>query len=238
MQKKVEAKKKKGILTAEVFDIDGKVVGHVELSKEIFGAKVNSKLMAQAVRVFLANQRQGTASTKTRGEIKLSTRKIYRQKGTGRARHGAKSAPIFVGGGVAHGPRPKDFSLKIPQKMKRSALFSALTFKLKEGELKIIEGLEKIKPKTREIAKILENLKLGSTNKGDSRTKLLLIMPAKTENIYRAARNIANVNLIPANLLNTYSVLAAKNLLIMKESLPIVEKTFSKKTNEGSKNEE
>lgn len=224
-------------LATEVFDTDGKVVGQVELPKEIFGVKVNNELMAQAVRVFLATQRQGTASTKTRGEIKLSTRKIYRQKGTGRARHGAKSAPIFVGGGVAHGPKPRDFSLKIPKKMKRNALFSALTLKLKEGGIKIIEGLEKIKPKTREVAKTLTNLKLKPINKSGSKTKLLLIMPAKTENIYRAARNIANVTLIPANLLNAYSVLAAKNLLVMKESLPVVEKTFLKKADKGPKDE-
>src|SRR3989344_7875158 len=131
-------------LKADVFDLSGKVTTTVTLPEYLFGAKVNRPLMAQAVRVYLANQRAGTQSTKTRGEVDGSTRKIYRQKGTGRARHGGIRAPIFVGGGIAHGPKPHDFSRELPQKMRRAALFSALSGKLKDGEVKIMKNLDKI----------------------------------------------------------------------------------------------
>src|ERR1035437_1581049 len=148
---KVVAAKETG-LKQSVYDLKGVVSGSIELPAEIFGAKINKTLMTQAVRVYLANKRRGTLSTKSRGDVKISTRKIYRQKGTGRARHGAASAPIFVGGGVAFGPRPRDYSLKLNQKARRLALFSALTTKLKNGEIKIVKGLEKIEPKTKLMA--------------------------------------------------------------------------------------
>src|SRR6185437_7247197 len=123
-------KSKVAPVSVDVVGIDGKVTGKIALPGEIFGEKLNKALLAQAVRVYLANQRQGNASTKTRGEVDGSTRKIYRQKGTGRARHGSVRAPIFVHGGIAHGPKPRDFSLTMPQKMKQKALFSALSTKL------------------------------------------------------------------------------------------------------------
>src|SRR6266404_5428662 len=122
-------------VSVAVVGIDGKVSGKVSLPGEMFGEKVNKALLAQAVRVYLANQRQGNASTKTRGEVDGSTAKIYRQKGTGRARHGSKRAPIFVKGGIVFGPKPRDFSLSLPQKMKRKALFSALSAKVKDKEV-------------------------------------------------------------------------------------------------------
>src|SRR3989338_2709122 len=145
-------------LNASVFDIKGKVAGHIELPSEIFGAKVNNSLMSQAVRVYLANQRQGTVKTKDRGEVNATTKKIWQQKGTGRARHGSKRAPLFVGGGVAFGPKPRDFSLTISKKMKKNALFSALSSKLKENEIKILKGLEAVTPKTKIMNGILKNL--------------------------------------------------------------------------------
>ena len=122
-------------LNIDVFDIKGKNVGSISLPESIFKAKVNPQVVAQAVRVYLANQRQGTSSTKTRGEVQGSTRKIYRQKGTGRARHGSIRAPIFVHGGVAFGPKPRDFSLKIPSKIKQQALFSAFSSKFSADEI-------------------------------------------------------------------------------------------------------
>jgi large subunit ribosomal protein L4 len=126
-----EAPKETG-LKLSVYDLKGAIAESLTLPKEIFGAKINNSLMAQAVRVYLANQRRGTLKTKSRGEVAISTRKIYRQKGTGRARHGAKSAPIFVGGGIAFGPKPRDFSMKLNQNMRRVALFSALSAKLRD----------------------------------------------------------------------------------------------------------
>lgn len=212
----------------EVFDTEGKVIKKLDLPEKIFAAKVNEKLMAQAVRVYLANQRQGTQKTKTRGEIVASTAKIWRQKGTGRARHGAKSAPIFVGGGVAHGPKPRDFSLKLPQKMRRAALFSALTAKLQEKAVVAVSGLEEIKPKTKEFAAVLK--KLGDTlNSGKGKKlKLLVVLPGKTENLERAARNVEGVTLSAASALNTYLVLNHKKLLFLENAFPVLEQTFLK----------
>ena len=180
-------------ITAEVLDLTGKVTEKISLSKEIFGAKINKVLIAQAVKVYLANQRQGTASTKTRGEVEGSTRKIYRQKGTGRARHGSIRAPIFVHGGVVFGPRPHDYSLKLPQKMKRNALFSALSAKFNDGEIKILQDLEKLEPKTKKFAEVIKNLGLENKKK-----KILLITAAETENLKRAAQNIEGVTITAA----------------------------------------
>lgn len=212
-------------VTVDVFDVKGKVVGKTSLPKEMFAAKVNSVLMAQAVRVYLANQRKGTASTKTRGEVTASTRKIYRQKGTGRARHGGISAPIFVGGGIAFGPKPRDYSLNLPKKMKRQALASALTSKAKDQAIKVVEGLEKLGPKTKGMYQTLKNV-AGEKEKGTR--KILLVIPGKVENVQRSARNIEGVTIRPANLLNTYEVLNNATLLFMKDAIQKLEETWNK----------
>ena len=142
-------------LTVSVYGMDGKSSGTVTLPKEIFGEVVNKKLLAQAVRVYMANKRQGNASTKTRGEVEGSTRKIYRQKGTGNARHGSIRAPIFVKGGIVHGPKPRDFGLDLSKKMRRKALFSALSAKLQDGDVKVVSGFEKMTPKTKQFVSVL-----------------------------------------------------------------------------------
>jgi len=220
---KTSAPKETG-LKQSVYDVKGKVTDSINLPAEIFGVKINKNLMTQAVRVYLANQRRGTLSTKSRGEVKISTRKIYRQKGTGRARHGAKSAPIFVGGGIAFGPKPRDFSLKLNQNMKRMALFSALTSKLKDGEIKVA-GLEKIEPKTKKMADVIEKLKLNGKN-----SQVLLIMPSGNDftNVVKAGRNIKGVTVTNANLINTYEVLANKRILFMKNAIGSLKETFLK----------
>ncbi len=214
-------------LTMDFFDMKGKVEEKVHLPKEIFGAKINNQLMAQAVRVYLANQRMGTASTKTRGEVSGSTRKIWAQKHTGRARHGSRKAPIFVGGGIVFGPTHRDFSLKLSKKMKRLALFSSLTSKFKNGEIKGITGFEKIDPKTKLMALALKNLGISDKDK-----KVLLITPSSEkdfENVYRASRNIKNINILNASMLNAYEVLNNKLIVLMKESLGIIEDRFLEK---------
>lgn len=215
---------KKSILTAKVLSMDGKPAGTITLPENIFNAKVNKKLMAQAVRIYLANQRMGSASSKTRGEVKGSTRKIYRQKGTGRARHGAITAPIFVGGGIVFGPKPRDFSLNLPKKMKRAALFSSLTLKLKDDNVMILD-LDNIKPKTKQFIKILKNLNL-LTKKWKADKVLLLIPSDVNKNITQAARNIEGITLRHANQLNTYEVLNNKHLLFMKDSIDTLKNTF------------
>lgn len=224
-RKKITVIKKVGGLTVDVYNVKGKVVGKTALPKQIFSAKINSQLLAQAVRVYLANQRKGTASTKTRGEIRASTRKIYRQKGTGRARHGAVSAPIFRGGGIAFGPKPRDYSLKLPKKMRKIALLGALTSKAKQSKVKIVEGLEKITPKTKSVNELIKNIEGTSKNK---KTKTLLVLPQKVETIQRAARNIEGVTIRPVSVLNTYEVLNNNVLIFMKESIGKLEELWNK----------
>lgn len=211
-------------LTISVFDISGKEVETMDLPEEMFGAKVNKVLMAQAVRVYLANQRQGNASTKTRGEVTGSTRKIYRQKGTGRARHGGLRAPIFVKGGIAHGPKPQDHSLAMPKKMKRAALFSALTAKLASDGVKIISGLEAVEPKTKNMALALNNFGLS-----DKRAKILLVTPANIASVTRGGGNLVGVTITAADRLNTYEVLNTKKLVFMKDAIEAMQKVFLKK---------
>jgi len=203
----------------DIYNTKGERTGKIQLPKEIFGVKINQSLMAQAVRVYLANQRKARAKTKTRGEVSGSGRKIYRQKGTGQARHGDRYAPIFVGGGVAHGPTGKEnYKLKMAKKMRRLALFSALTSRLKEKEVIVIEGLEKIKPKTKEMNQLIKNFKLEG--------KILLVLPETIENVLRAGRNIAGLKLLQANLLNTYEVLNGGRLILTKESIKKLKETF------------
>jgi large subunit ribosomal protein L4 len=211
---------------ADLLTIEGKKAGTVSLPAEIFAAKINPPLMAQAVRVYLANQRSARAKTKTRAEVKRTKAKWFRQKGTGHARHGARSANIFVGGGVAHGPTgQQNFKLKLSQKMRQRALFSALSSKFKNQEIIIVQGLEKIPPKTARMKKIMENLAL-KTAKKTPLSKILLVMPQPLENVVRAAGNLKNLTLIQANLLNPYAVLAQNKLILMKESIDKVKETY------------
>lgn len=216
-------------IKVNIYNITGKVTGKISLPEEIFAAKINEKLIAQAIRVYLANQRQGTASIKTRGEVEGSGRKIWRQKGTGRARHGDRYAPIFVGGGVAHGPKPKDFSLKLPKKMKKKALFGTLTDKLKKKQLVVVSNLGKMKPKTKEMLKVLENLKLKLEN-GRLKTKVLLVIPKGQKNIILAGRNLTNLTLCQADLLNPYQVLKAGKLILAKETISVLKTVFLSQT--------
>ena len=202
-----------------IFTITGKKSDQITLPSKIYAAKVNNQLMAQAVRVYLSNQRKAGAKAKTRAEVSGSGRKIWRQKGTGRARHGDQYAPIFVGGGVAHGPTgSENYQLKMSKRMRQQALFSALTSKFKDGEIIVVKGLAKIEPKTKEMMMVLE--KLTRNWKLETRNwKLTLVLPELIENVIRAARNIEGVKLTQINMLNTYDVLNGGKLIFMKESI-------------------
>ncbi len=228
--KSVEGIKKSNKLMAEVFDLDGKIVEKISLPEEIFGVKINKVLIAQAVRVYRANQRQGNASTKTRGEVQGSTRKIYRQKGTGRARHGSIRAPIFVHGGIVGGPKPRDYSLHLPQKMKRAALFSALTDKFGKGEIKFLQGFEKIEPKTKKFINAMDKLGLNGKRK-----KILIITGAEIENLKRGARNVEGVSITAAIRLNTYDILSHWQVLFMKDAIVELKNRFLDKAKIESK---
>lgn len=221
---KKTVEKKYETVSVDVVGITGKVTGKITLPGEIFGEKVNKALLAQAVRVYLANQRQGNASTKTRGEVDGSTAKIYRQKGTGRARHGSKRAPIFVKGGIVFGPKPRDFSLSLPQKMKRKALFSALSAKVKDKEVIVIDELQKIEPKTKQFVKMLNDLGVA-----EKKQKLLFVTSGDVVSVRRAGSNIQGVEFLSSKLINTYEVLAAKRIIVMKGAIDEMKEHFLKK---------
>ncbi|HVZ12570.1 MAG TPA: 50S ribosomal protein L4 [Patescibacteria group bacterium] len=208
-------------LSLPVFSIDGAKSGTISLPAEIFGAKINEDLMTQAIRVYLVNQRQGTASTKTRGEVIGSTRKIYRQKGTGRARHGAIKAPIFVGGGIAHGPKPRNFELKLSKQMKKKAIFSALSQKLAAGRIIAID-VTGASGKTSEMNKLLKTLEV--VTKKNKTNKFLFVADAKS--VVRSVRNIDGASVLPTHSINTYEVLNSSYLVITKDSIPTLEKVF------------
>lgn len=226
---KVETKIKKTSLSLSVFGVDGKVSGEMQLPKEIFGAKVNENLLAQTVRVHLANARSGTLSTKTRGEVEGSNRKIYAQKGTGRARHGSIKAPIFVGGGIVFGPKPRDFSLKLPQKMKLQALISSLSDKFNQKRLFLLDDLENFKAKTQEMMNLLSKLNL-EMKKGKLSLPTLLVCDQKYQKLILASRNISNLALTPPKLLNSYQILTHKNIIFTKSALEEGLKQWTKKT--------
>lgn len=201
-----------------VVDTDGKAKGKMQLPAELFAAKINKQLLAQAVRVYMANQRSGNASTKTRGEVEGSTRKIYRQKGTGRARHGAVRAPVFVGGGIVFGPKPRDYSLGFPRKMKKAALASALTSKMQDGNIVVVEGLHLLEAKTKIMAQTLVHL--------DAQRNILLVLPKQTESVVRASRNIAGVDILEARNLHPYAVISHRKLVVAKDAVDELKDTF------------
>jgi len=203
-----------------VIDTSGNKKETITVSGKIFAAKVSPRLMNQAIRVYLANQRIVSAQTKSRGEIKVSKRKIYRQKGTGRARHGSRNAPIFVGGGKAHGPTGKqNYKLKIAKKMKRLSLFSALTSRFQDNDIIVVTGLGKIRPKTKNMVKFLKKVK--QENK-----KIILILAEPVINLARASTNLSGLNIVIAQNLNTYQVLNAATLIFTKKAIKSLDKLW------------
>lgn len=217
---KAKAKTAVKELAVSVWDTQGKAVGKVRLPTELFGARVNKTLLAQAVRVYLANQRQGAASTKTRGEVAGSTRKIYRQKGTGRARHGAIRAPIFVGGGTVFGPQPRSFRLELPAKMRQAALASALTVQYQNGNILAINGLEKLKPKTKTMQAAIASTGISG--------RILIVVPQMNPTVIRGLRNIPNLTITPLVNLNTYQTLASSKILFTKAALEMLKQKTTK----------
>jgi large subunit ribosomal protein L4 len=198
-------------LSMSVLGVDGKAKGTITLPASLFSAVVNMQLIAQAVRVFLANQREGSANTKTRGEVAGSTRKIYRQKGTGRARHGGIRAPIFVGGGIVFGPRTRTIRRTLPQKMRHAALASALTHEKNAGHIIVVDGISALEPKTKAIVKTLEAV--GASY------PLLLVVPKDAQGVRRSAANVSGVDISQAHELNSYDVLSHRTIVFMKEAL-------------------
>lgn len=212
---------KKSNMEISVYGLNGKEVKKMSLPKDIFQTNINDQLVAQYVRVYMQNQRQGNAVAKTRSEVSGTTKKVYRQKGTGGARHGSKKAPIFVGGGVTFGPLSRDMSLTMSKKQKKVALFSSLTKKVKEGTLSAVENaVLDIKPKTKVVASFIKAV-------GFQGKKVLIVVPEMKENGFiQSVRNIPNVVVVQATKINPYMIMNNSQTIFVEKALDVVEKHF------------
>jgi len=199
----------------DVKNFDGKKVEELELKDNVFGVEPNSAVMHQALVRQQANARLGTHKTKSRGEVNGTTAKWYRQKGTGRARHGDRKAPIFVGGGIAFGPKPRDYSQKMPRKMRRLALRSALSAKAAAEEIVVLDELVLEEPQTVEILELLDNLQIEGS--------VVILLPEQNEHVEKSVRNLPNVKTLRANYLNIRDLLGHDYLIMLKGSLPVIE---------------
>lgn len=197
-------------LLVPVYSLAGNAVGTMSLPKEIFGVKVNTNLLAQAMRVYMNNQKGHFSNTKTRGEVEGSTRKIYAQKGTGRARHGSIRAPIFVGGGIALGPKSRKVILDLPKKMKKASLISALAQKMSEKQILGLSGLDKSSGKTSEMAKLFNKLEKKS---------ILIIGDKNLDNTQRSVRNIQGLSFLSVDQINAYEIVKHQSLILTKEAV-------------------
>jgi large subunit ribosomal protein L4 len=198
-----------------VRNMAGDQVGTIELPPDIFEVEVNTGLMHQAYVRQMANKRLGTHKTKTRGEVDLTKAKWYRQKGTGRARHGARSAPIFVGGGVAHGPHPRDHSKKMPRKMRQQALRCALSALAADDQLVVVDELTLDAPKAKEMYQILQNLV------GDD--SALVLLADRDEAVELSVRNLSNARTLRASYLNIRDLLGHDRVIMPKAALEVIE---------------
>lgn len=198
-----------------MYNMEGKEVGEVELRPEIFEVSVNTSLMHQALVRQLANARLGTHKTKSRGEVNRSKAKWYRQKGTGRARHGSRNANLFVGGGIAHGPRPRTYTKKMPRKMRRAALRSALSAKVAENQIVVVDALEMEAPKTKEMVRVLKNLGLDQ--------RVLILLPERNEPTEKSARNLPQVKTLRAGYLNVRDLMKYDHVLLPLGALKVIE---------------
>ena len=198
-----------------MYNTEGKKVGEVELRADIFEAPVNVSLMHQALVRQLANARRGTHNTKSRGEVNRTKAKWYRQKGTGRARHGSRNANLFVGGGIAHGPKSRKYTKKMPRKMRRAALRSALSVKVAEDQIVVVDALEMEAPKTKEMVRVLKNLGLDQ--------RVLILLPERNEPTEKSARNLPQVKTLQASYLNIRDLLKFDHVLMPLGALQVIE---------------
>lgn len=199
---------------AQVFDVKGKDVGTVDLPEAVFGITPHTAVMHEVLVAQLAGRRTGTHATKTRGEVAGSTRKIYRQKGTGRARHGSKKAPIFRGGGITFGPRPRDYAQDTPKKVRRLAVRSVLSMKAADGKVIIVESLQLEAPKASAVAELLDRLPVAG--------KTLIVTPAPDALLVRSAANLRQVKVIAAASLNVHDVLTTDYVVLTKPAVDAV----------------
>ena len=203
----------------DVYNIEGKKVSDVELKEEIFGIEPNEAIVHSVLVNYLANQRQGTQSTKTRAEVSGGGRKPWRQKGTGRARQGSIRAPQWIKGGIALGPKPRSYKYTVNKKEKRLAIKSVLSSKVLEKELTVVNEIKLKEIKTKEMQKALNNLKVEG--------KTLILLPEKNETVQKSARNIEGVKTTLVNTINVYDLLKYKNLVVTLDTVKKLEEVYA-----------
>ncbi len=209
-------------MQVEILNISGKKTAKkVDLSDAIFNAEPNDHCIYLDVKQHLANQRQGTHKSKERAEISRTTKKLKRQKGTGGARAGSMKSPLFVGGGRAFGPRPRDYSFKLNKKVKALARISALSYKAKDNAITVLEDFNFEAPKTKNYVDLIKNLNLGDK-------KTLLVLGAANKNVYLSSRNLQGTKVVNASDLNTYDILHAENVILAESSVKVIETILNK----------
>lgn len=201
-----------------LFNIEGKQVSEMELSEVVFGAEVNTAALHQVVVALQANKRQGTQSAKTRAEVSGGGIKPWRQKGTGRARQGSIRSPQWIHGGIVFAPKPRDYRMSTPKSMRRVAMVSALSSKVRDNEMVVVDSLELAAPKTKTMVNLLKALNVKKT---------LIVTAESNENAYKSARNIEGVEIIPVNNINVYDLLKYENLVITKDAVSKIEEVYA-----------
>ncbi|MCL2766180.1 MAG: 50S ribosomal protein L4 [Peptococcaceae bacterium] len=204
--------------TVVIYNIKGEQVGEMDLNEQVFGVQVNTSVLHDAVVMQLAGRRLGTHSTKTRGEVRGGGRRPWRQKGTGRARHGTSRSPIWRTGGIVFGPHPRDYRYSLPKKVRRLALKSALSSKVISDDFLVVDELQMEQPKTKEMVKILGKLKVGEA---------LLVTTGDNEAVVKSARNIPGIKPLEVNGINVYDILAHTKLVITKDAVAKVEEVLA-----------
>jgi len=197
-----------------VYDIDKNTTAQMELNDQVFGVEVNEHVLYEVVKMQLAGRRQGTASTKTRSDVRGGGRKPWRQKGTGRARAGTSRSPLWKGGGTVFGPHPRDYSYKVPQKVRRAALKSALTMKVQEDKIIILKDFPMDEIKTRKFQEVLDRFELGTT---------LFVIDEKNPILEKSSRNIKAVKMMRAEGINVYDILKHDTLVLLEPSVKKIE---------------
>ena len=201
-----------------LFNIEAKQVGEIQLNDNIFAAEVNADAMHQVVVALLANKRQGTQSAKTRAEVRGGGIKPWRQKGTGRARQGSIRAPQWIKGGVVFAPKPRDYRMSIPKSMRRVAMLSALTSKVQNDEMIVLDSLTLEAPKTKEVVKMLNAFNAKKT---------LIVTAEANETVYKSARNIEGVAVLPVNNINVYDLLKYSKVIMTKDAVSKIEEVYA-----------
>ncbi|GAA0123731.1 MAG: 50S ribosomal protein L4 [Clostridium argentinense] len=204
--------------TVKVFNKEGKEVGDIQLNENIFDVEISKEAMHQVVLAQLANKRQGTQSAKTRAEVRGGGIKPWRQKGTGRARQGSIRAPQWIHGGIVFAPKPRNYRVSIPKSMRRAAMKSALTSKVTENEMIVLESLNFEAPKTKEMIKVLNAFEAKKT---------LIVVAESNDNVYKSARNIPGVAVLPVNNLNVYDILKYEKFMVTKEAVSKIEEVYA-----------